>query len=142
MRRRPLVVTLFLVAILLVLLGGGLAYASREPAWNATYFAPHYQEKYATLEQAFELYVDALQAKDAVLYNEVAGYDTGIPSEKFPLYSGERPSIEEVKIDGDWGFVWTSNQWEVNYWRAKGRWVFQPEDFRSILLQFLNWLGR
>jgi len=142
MRRRLLFVTLFLVAILLVLLCGGLAYASREPAWNPAYFTPHYQGRYATLEQAFELHMKALQATDATLYNEVLGYESGLSDKDFPLYSGPMPTIKELKVDGDWGFIWTDNGWEVNYWRVKGRWVFQPEDLRFILLHFLKWLGR
>ena len=142
MRRRLLFVTLFLVAILLVLLCGGLAYASREPAWNPTYFTPRYQEKYATLEQAFELHMKALQATDATLYNEVLGYETGLSDKDFPLYSGPMPTLEELKVDGDWGFIRTDNRWEVSLRWVKGRWVFWPEDFRMILLQFLNWLGR
>ncbi len=148
MRRRLLFVILFLVAILLVLLGSGLAYASREPAWNPTYFTPQYQEKYATLEQAFELHVKALQATDATLYNEVLGYESGLSDKDFPLYSGPMPTIEELNVDGDWGFIWTDNRREVNFRRVKGRWVFWPQDFRTILLQdfrmlrFLNWLGR
>ena len=142
MGRRLLFVTLFLVAVLLVLLGGGLAYASREPAWNPAYFTPHYQGKYATLEQAFELHMKALQATDAILYNEVLGYEYGLSDKDFPLYSGPMPTIKELKVDGDWGFIWADTHWEVNFWRVKGRWVFQPEDLRFILLHFLKWLGR
>jgi len=146
MRRRLLFVTLLLAAILLVLLGGGLAYASREPAWNPAYFTPHYQGKYATLEQAFELHMKALQATEATLYNEVLGYESGLSDKDFPLYSGPMPTIKELKVDGDWGFIWTDTHtgthWEANYWRVKGRWVFQPEDLRFILLHFLKSLGR
>jgi len=138
MRRRLLFVTLFLAATLLVLLGGGLAYASREPAWNPAYFTPHYQGKYATLEQALELHMKALQATEATLYNEVLGYESGLSEKDFPLYSGPMPTLEELKVEGDWGFIWTDKRWEVNFRRVKGRWVFWPEDFRMILLRFLN----
>jgi len=146
MRRRLLFVTLFLVAILLMLLGGGLAYASREPAWNPVHFTPQHLEKYATVEQVFELYVRALQATDASLYNEVLGYESGLSDEDFPLHSGSVPTLEELKVEGDWAFIWTDTHtgthWEANYWRVKGRWVFQPEDLRFTLLHFLKWLGR
>lgn len=139
MRRRPLFVIFFLVAILLVVLGGGLAYASREPAWNPTHFTPQYQEKYATLEQAFELYVEALQAKDTVLYNEVLGYESSLSQDDFPLYSGPIPNIEELDVQGEWGHIWTDNRWEANFRRVNGRWCFWPEDFRMFLLQLINW---
>jgi len=128
------------MGLLVVLVAGTVTalYAFRDPPWNPAYFTPSCQIEYATLEQAFAHYVAALQADEPSLYNKVLGYGTGISAEEFPLYSGPNPTVVERHVRGDYGFIWTSKRWEVNFRRVGGRWVFQPESLRLYVLELLG----
>lgn len=128
------------VGLLVVLVAGTVTvlHAFGDPPWNPAYFTPSAQVEYATLEQAFAHYVDALQADEPSLYNKVLGYETGISAEEFPLYPGPSPTVVERHVRGDYGFIWTSKRWEVSFRRVGGRWVFQPESLRLCVLELLE----
>lgn len=128
------------VGLLMVLVAGTVTalYAFREPPWDPAYFTPSCQVEYATLEQAFAHYVDALQADEPSLYNKVLGYETGISGEEFPLHSGPNATVVERHVRGDYGFIWTSNRWEVSLHRVGGRWVFQAESLCLCVLELLE----
>lgn len=83
------------VGLLVVLVAGTVTvlHAFGDPPWNPAYFTASCQVEYATLEQAFAHYVDALQADEPSLYNKVLGYETGISAEEFPLYPGPSPPL-------------------------------------------------
>ena len=124
---------------LLALLLAGVFILAQEPRWNPAYFTPVHQERYATVESTLQEYVAALGETDPARYNEVLGYESSLSAEDFPLYSGPTPGIEELKIRGNWAFVWTDNRWECYFRRVQGRWVFWPEDWRALIRWGLAW---
>jgi len=75
------------VGLLMVLVAGTVTalYAFREPPWDPAYFTPSCQVEYATLEQAFAHYVDALQADEPSLYNRSWGTRRESPQRSFPF---------------------------------------------------------
>ena len=138
-RRRGLILIAGGLALLVTIMAGSIVYAGCEPDWNAAYFTLAHCEKYTTVEDTFQAYVAALGQDSPALYNEVLGYDSHTPTADFPLYTGPSPAIEKLEIKGDWAFAWTSNRWECNFRRVRGRWVFWPEDWRMLVRQSMGW---
>ena len=134
MRKRWLGV---LSGLLVVILAAALFWLKQQPSWNPAYFTPDVRQRYATPQDCFVQFVEALQSDDATHYNEVLGYD-GAQDADFPRFQGEPPEIVDLTMEGDHAFIWTANRWEVNLRYVNGRWVFEPESLRVLMREALG----
>lgn len=139
--KRVLTVILFFLGAVVVIAAAAYFYGFflSGPEYDDQYFTSEYLKKYATAEEAFSHFVNAMAAGDTAYYQEVLGrIMTPEEREKFKPYSGTKPSIDKLDLDKKHAFIVTDNNWGMNFEKVDGRWVFSKEDWGMLIRDFFR----
>jgi len=137
--KKALTIILFFLGAIVVIAAAAYFYAFflSVPEYNDPYFTSEYLKKYATAEDAFNHFVNALTSGNIAYYQEVLGREiTPGKREKFKPYSGNKPKIEKIDLDKNHAYIVTDNNWGMNFEKVKGRWVFSKEDWGVLIRDF------
>ena len=139
--KKALVVILSFFGAIVVIAAAAYSYGFliTVPKYDDQYFTSKYLKKYATAEDAFSHFVNALTKGDTAYYQEVLGREM-IPEEskKFKPYSGNKPKIEKIDLDKNHAYIVTDNNWGMHFEKVKGRWVFSTEDWGVLIRDFFR----
>ena len=139
--KKALTVILFFLGAAVVIAAAAYLYGFliTVPKYDVQYFTSKYLKKYATAEDAFGHFVNAMTTGDTAYYQEVLGrVMTPGEREKFKPYSGNKPKIEKINLNKKQAFIVTDNNWGMNFERVKGRWVFSKEDWGVLIRDFFR----
>jgi len=140
-KKRVLVIISFFLGGIVVVIAVAYFYSFflSVPEYDDQYFTSEYVKKYATAEEAFDHFVNALTESKTAYYQEVLGrIMTPEEREKFKPYSGTKPKIEKIDLKKNFAQITTDNNMLWFFEKVKNRWVFTPENWGVLVRDFFR----
>lgn len=132
-----LVGLLFIIIVCLYIYGFHIS----KPSYDEQYFTQEYLDKYSSLPETYNHWLNAFISGDIEYVQEVRGRKLAERELKlFKPYEGKRPKIVKIESVRFSAYIVTDNNWGLFFEEVNGRWVFTPEDWGANVRGFFKLL--